>query len=139
MRTYNADSIAGSWSNELTIVVIAAPAAPVAQIDVISPRPKISWTSQDQQAYQVQMGTYDSGLQFGTAKSFKCPVYLPNGSTRMRVRVLNEYNLWSDWTEIIATITNVPGTAPVLAIEAGNKAQLSRAEHERAGEYWGSQ
>lgn len=136
VRTYNADSIAGSWSNELTIVVIAAPAAPVAQIDVISPRPKISWTSQDQQAYQVQMGTYDSGLQFGTAKSFKCPVYLPNGSTRMRVRVLNEYNLWSDWTEIIATITNVPGTAPVLAIEAGYDAKLSWAENESTGEYW---
>lgn len=136
VRTYNADGTAGSWSNELTIVVIAAPAAPVAQIDVISPRPKISWTSQDQQAYQVQMGTYDSGLQFGTAKSFKCPVYLPNGSTRMRVRVLNEYNLWSDWTEIIATITNVPGTAPVLAIEAGYDAQLSWAENESAGEYW---
>lgn len=136
VRTYNADGTAGSWSNELTIVVIAAPAAPAIQIDVVSPMPQISWTSQEQQAFQVQMGTYDSGLQFGTVKSYKCPVYLPDGSTRMRVRVLNEYNLWSDWTEAVATITNVPKTAPVLVITAGHDAQLTWESNETAAAYW---
>lgn len=136
VRTYNADSIAGSWSNELTIVVIAAPAAPVAQIDVISPRPKISWTSQDQQAYQVQMGTYDSGLQFGTAKTFKCPIYLQDGSTRLRVRVLNEYNLWSDWAEIIINIQNQPKTSITLNVIGGREAQLTWNYNEVYKEYW---
>lgn len=136
VRTYNADGTAGSWSNELTIVVIAAPAAPAIQIDVVSPMPQISWTSQEQQAFQVQMGIYDSGLQFGTVKSYKCPVYLPDGSTRMRVRVLNEYHLWSDWAEAVATITNVPKTAPVLVITAERDAQLAWESNETAAAYW---
>ena len=136
VRTYNADSASGEWSNALTVVVIAAPQAPSVQIDVVSPRPKISWTSQDQQAYQVQIGSYDSGLVFGTEKSFRCPVYLPNGSTRAHVRVLNEYNLWSVWSEVLFTIANIPGTEPVLTIDAGCDANLTWSSVTNAAAYW---
>ena len=136
VRTYNADGVAGTWSNALTVVVIAAPQMPNVQIDVVSPRPKVSWTSQDQQAFQVQMGSYDSGLVFGTAKTFQCPVYLPDGSTRARVRVLNEYNLWSAWREVIFSITYLPGTAPVLAVDAGCDARLTWSAAPDAIGYW---
>ena len=136
VRTYNADGVSGAWSNALTVVVIAAPKAPEVQIDVVSPRPRVSWTSQDQQAYQVQMGSYDSGLIFGTAKSFQCPAYLPDGSTRARVRVLNEYNLWSNWSEVIFTVANTPGTASVLNVDAGCDARLTWSAAPDAAGYW---
>ena len=136
VRTYNADMVAGEWSNELTIMVIGSPNAPSIQIDTISPRPKISWTSQEQQAYQVQMGDYDSKLQFGTAKTFKCPIYLQDGSTRLRVRVINEYNLWSDWAEIIINIQNQPKTSITLNVIGGREAQLTWNYNEVYKEYW---
>ncbi len=73
VRTYNSDGVAGTWSNALTVVVIAAPQMPNVQIDVVSPRPKVSWTSQDQQAFRVQMGSYDSGLVFRYGKDLPVP------------------------------------------------------------------
>lgn len=136
VRTYNATGTAGEWSNALTVVVIAAPAAPVSQVDAATPRPTVSWSSLDQQAYQVQIGNHDSGLQFGTAKVYKCPVFLPNGSTIARVRVLNEYNLWSEWAEVLFGITNVPDTAPTLSINAGCDAELAWGEVEDSVGYW---
>lgn len=124
-RAYNADSTAGSWTDATIFTVISSPLTPYFEV-TNSPRPTISWVSDEQQAFQVQMGGYDSGLVFGTAQSFKCPVYLPNGSTTVRVRVMNQYNLWSDWSGTQITIANTPGAAPpVLTVTAGADAQLT--------------
>ena len=124
-RAYNADSTAGNWSDPVPFIVIAAPAAPYYEV-TNSPRPTISWISDEQQAFQVQMGDYDSGMVYGTAQSFKCPVYLPNGTATVQVRVMNQYNLWSDWAGTQITIANSSGgTAPVLTVTAGTDAQLS--------------
>jgi len=123
-RSYNEDASPGDWSDSKQFIVVAAPEAPYYEV-TNTPRPTISWVSDEQQAFQVQMGDYDSGLVFGTAQSFKCPVYLPNGSTTVRVRVMNQYNLWSDWSGTQITIANTPGTAPVLTVTAGADAQLT--------------
>lgn len=124
-RAYNAESVAGDWTNPASFVVISSPQAPYYEV-TNTPRPTISWVSDEQQAFQVQMGDYDSGLVFGTDQSFKCPVYLPNGSATVRVRVMNQYNLWSDWSGTQITIANTPGAAsPVLTVTAGADAQLS--------------
>lgn len=124
-RAYNADSTAGSWTDATIFTVISSPQAPYYEV-TNTPRPTITWVSDEQQAFQVQMGDYDSGLVFGTAQSFKCPVYLPNGSATVRVRVMNQYNLWSDWSGTQITIANTPGDAPpVLTVTAGVDAQLS--------------
>jgi len=124
-RAYNADSTAGSWTDATIFTVISSPQAPYYEV-TNTPRPTITWVSDEQQAFQVQMGDYDSGLVFGTDQSFKCPVYLPNGSTTVRVRVMNAYNLWSDWSGTQITIANTPGDAPpVLTVTAGTDAQLS--------------
>lgn len=123
-RSYSPTSVAGDWSDPFMFTVIASPAAPYYTI-TNTPRPTISWTSDEQEAFQVQMGDYDSGLVFGRATSFKCPVYLPDGDATVRVRVMNAYNLWSDWSGTQITIANSPGTAPVLTVTAGTDAQLS--------------
>lgn len=124
-RAYNADSTAGSWTDATIFTVISSPLTPYFEV-TNTPRPTISWVSDEQQAFQVQMGDYDSGLVFGTDQSFKCPVYLPNGSAVVRVRVMNQYNLWSEWATTQITIANTPGAAsPVLTVTAGADAQLS--------------
>lgn len=123
-RAYNADSTAGSWTDATIFTVISSPQAPYYEV-TNTPRPTISWVSDEQQAFQVQMGDYDSGLIFGRAKSFKCPVYLPNGTANVQVRVMNEYNLWSPWSGTQITIANNPGAAPQLTVDAGAEAQLS--------------
>ena len=123
-RSYSPSVVAGDWSDPLPFTVIAPPADPYFEI-TNTPRPTISWVSDEQQAFQVQMGDYDSGLIFGRAKSFQCPVYLPDGETIVQVRVMNEYNLWSQWSGTQITIANNPGAAPQLTVDAGAEAQLS--------------
>ena len=126
VRAYNTDNVASEWSAPLSAVVIAAPTAPVVSVAVNSPRPTITWSSAGQQAYQVKVGTYDSGTVFGTAKSLKCHEYLIDGQTVASVRVMNSYGMWSPWGTAVFTIANTPGaTALALAVGAGRDAQLS--------------
>ncbi len=125
VRTYNQNSQAGDWSAPLSIVVIGAPTVTALQADGTSPRPVISWESADQQAFQVQIGSFDSGHIFGTAKTYRCPVYIPDGTTAVRVRVQNEYAFWSEWAEIFVNIANTPGVPAALTVYGSPAAQLS--------------
>lgn len=136
VRAYNQSGLPSQWSEPLSIVVIAAPQAPELAVNVISPRPAISWVANDQQAYEVRMGEYSSGLMYGVARSFKCPVYLPDGRAKIAVRVGNAYNLWSPWSEIEVDIANVPGSAPQLTVSAGQDALLSWSGADGAAGYW---
>lgn len=98
MRTYNADGIAGEWSDAAQIVVIAAPTAPSIQIKSTGPRPSISWQTSEQEAYQVELdGKLSGGTHYGTEKTWTSPAYLSDGSHTVRVRVQNQYGMWSDW------------------------------------------
>ena len=133
-RAYNADSSAGSWSDTKTFVVVAAPQPPYYSI-LANPRPTITWESDEQQAYQVQMGDYDSGVIYGTEKTFLCPEYLPNGERVIRVRVMNEFNMWSDWAGSTVTISNTPGTAPTLTATGGTEATLTWTSVSNATSY----
>ena len=119
VRTYNTDNVAGSWSDSVSNIVIAAPAIPSIAIDIMSPRPTVSWQSSEQQAYQIQFADlYDSGTQFGINKSFKSPVYLPDGQNVIRVRVQNAYGLWSDWGIANINVVNIPGESITLLANA---------------------
>lgn len=106
VRTYNADGTAGMWSDSATIVVQAAPAAPLITSVTATPRPEIAWQSSGQQAYQVAAGDYDSGAVFGTVKAHKIPMFLPDGSVSIRVRIQNEFGLWSKWAAVDSIVAN---------------------------------
>jgi len=136
VRGYNKSGLASAWSEPLSIVVIAAPQAPELSVNTVSPRPAVSWVVNDQQAYQVRMGDYDSGLVFGVARSFKCPVYLPDGRTRIAVRVGNAYNLWSAWSEMYIDIANAPRGTLTLRAAGGRDALLSWNAATGAAGYW---
>lgn len=127
VRTYNADGVGGTWSASATIVVQAAPAAPLITSVTATPRPEIAWQSSGQQAYQVTAGDYNSGHLYGTAKSFKVPVFLQDGPTDIAVRIQNSFGLWSSWARTSVTIANAsPGGEIALTTASANNAVTLR-------------
>ena len=126
VRTYNADGVAGEWSDAAQIVVIAAPTAPSIQIKSTGPRPSISWQTSEQEAYQVELDSVLSGgTHYGTEKTWTSPAYLADGSHTVRVRVQNQYGMWSDWGAAALPVTNTPGASITLAVQASSVADLS--------------
>lgn len=126
VRTYNADGIAGEWSDAAQIVVIAAPTAPSIQIKSTGPRPSISWQTSEQEAYQVELdGKLSGGTHYGTEKTWTSPAYLSDGSHTVRVRVQNQYGMWSDWGAAALPVTNTPGASITLSVQASSVADLS--------------
>ena len=126
VRTYNADGIPGEWSDAAQIVVIAAPTAPSIQIKSTGPRPSISWQTSEQEAYQVELdGKLSGGTHYGTDKTWTSPAYLADGSHTVRVRVQNQYGMWSDWGTAALPVTNTPGASITLTVQASSVADLS--------------
>ena len=126
VRTYNADGIAGAWSDAAQIVVIAAPTAPSIQIKSTGPRPSISWQTSEQEAYQVELdGKLSGGTHYGTDKTWTSPAYLADGSHTVRVRVQNQYGMWSNWGAAALPVTNTPGASITLSVQASSVANLS--------------
>ena len=126
VRTYNADGIAGDWSDAAQIVVIAAPTAPSIQIKSTGPRPSISWQTSEQEAYQVELdGKLSGGTHYGTDKTWISPAYLADGSHTVRVRVQNQYGMWSNWGAAALPVTNTPGASITLSVQASSVANLS--------------
>lgn len=125
VRTYNTDVAAGAWSEPVSVLVVAAPAAPSVSTTQ-TPRPLVSWQSSGQQGYQVRIpGAYDSGSIYGVEKAYKLPVILPDGEYAVEVRIVNEYGLWSEWSSATLTVANVAGTAVTLNAFADGHIYLS--------------
>lgn len=114
VRGYNTDGVAGPWSAPANIVVRQAPRTPSITRATMVPRPTITWQAEGQQAYQLQVGSWESGSVYGTAKSAQVPVFLPDGPAAVRLRVQNSFGLWSQWATTSVTIANKPGAAITL-------------------------
>lgn len=125
VRTYNADSVAGSWSDAVEFLVVAPPTTPTVLILNASPRPEIQWQTNEQEGYQVQLeGIYDQIL-FGPGKTWKCPQYLDDGTYTVRVRSQNRYGLWSPWGTATIVVSNEPGQEIELSVQFGYFAELN--------------
>lgn len=115
VRTYNADGTAGEWSDAAAFICIGAPAAPPVSVLSQSPRPRISWQSEEQLAYQIEIvGVWSSGTYYGTDKQWTAPLYLEDGNYVVRVRVQNAYALWSDWGSAALQIANASAASIAL-------------------------
>ena len=126
VRTYNTDNAAGAWSDAAEFICVGAPAAPAVSIKSQSPRPVIGWQSSEQLAYQVEIdGVYSSGTYYGTEKTWTAPMYLEDGEYIVRVRVQNEYAMWSPWGSAALQVANTAGPAINLTAEAGDTVRLS--------------
>lgn len=114
VRGYNSNDTAGPWSDPAAIVVRRAPDTPLITEVTTVPQPTVSWQVEGQQAYQLQVGGWDSGTVYGTEKSAQVPYALPNGTAQVRLRIQNSFGLWSDWATAEVTIANQPGE-PITA------------------------
>lgn len=123
-RAYNNDGTAGSWSGSKSFVVIAPPLPPSISV-TNTPRPTVAWASEEQQAYQVRIGSYLSDMIYGTESSFKCPIFLEDGNWNVGVRVMNSYNLWSEWASQDIVVSNTPGASLTVAATGGEDVELA--------------
>lgn len=126
VRTYNTDGTASAWSDKAEFIAINAPSAPSIVIQSTGPRPRITWQTSEQEAYQLTLSSgYASGTVYGTEKAWRSPVYLADGSYTVRVRVQNKYGMWSEWSAAALPISHTEGEAITLTVTAGHEATLT--------------
>ena len=126
VRTYNTDGTASAWSDKAEFIAINAPSAPSIVIQSTGPRPRITWQTTEQEAYQLTLSSgYASGTVYGTEKAWHSPVYLADGSYTVRVRVQNKYGMWSEWSAAALPISHTEGEAITLTATAGHEAALT--------------
>lgn len=124
VRAYNADSVAGSWSDPVSFVCMAAPPMPVVSATEV-PYATISWQSDGQQAYRVTVDGKSYGPYFGTKKSFDLPDYLSDGQHTATVEVQGSSGLWSHPGSVTFSVTNVPGDPVALTGKYSRDAALT--------------
>lgn len=125
VRTYNTDSVAGEWSSAAEFIVVTAPTTPSVSVTSTSPRPSIAWQTNEQQAYQLELSNgYKTGTVYGITQSWRSAAYLPDGSYTVRVRVQNQYGMWSEWAEAALPVSNTVGEAITLYVAAEYEATL---------------
>lgn len=128
VRTYNADNVAGEWSESAQIVLIGAPVPPAILALTAAPRAYVRWSSADQLGWRVTFSDadghlFDSGEQYGNAREYRADGFLSNGVAHYTVAVANEYG-WSV-TEGDFTVENTPGGTLMLnAQETGGETVL---------------
>lgn len=126
VRTYNTDGTASAWSDKAEFIAINAPSAPSIVIQSTGPRPRITWQTSEQEAYQLTLSSgYASGTVYGTEKAWRSPVYLADGSYTVRVRVQNKYGMWSEWYAAALPISHTEGEAITLTVTASHEAVLT--------------
>ena len=126
VRTYNTDNTASEWSDKAEFIAINAPSAPSIVIQSTGPRPRITWQTSEQEAYQLTLSSgYASGTVYGTEKAWRSPVYLADGRYTIRVRVQNKYGMWSEWSAAALPVSHTEGEAITLSVDAAHEAALS--------------
>lgn len=126
VRTYNTDGTPSEWSDKAEFIAINAPSAPSVVIQSTGPRPRITWQTTEQEAYQLTLSSgYASGTVYGTEKAWRSPVYLADGSYTIRVRVQNKYGMWSEWSAAALPVSHTEGEAITLSVNASHEAALT--------------
>lgn len=126
VRTYNTDGTPSEWSDKAEFIAINAPSAPSIVIQSTGPRPRITWQTTEQEAYQLTLSNgYASGTVYGTEKAWRSPVYLADGSYTIRVRVQNKYGMWSEWSAAALPVSHTEGEAITLSVDASHEAALT--------------
>lgn len=126
VRTYNTDGTPSEWSDKAEFIAINAPSAPSIVIQSTGPRPRITWQTTEQEAYQLTLSSgYASGTVYGTEKAWRSPLYLADGSYTVRVRVQNKYGMWSEWSAAALPVSHTEGEAITLSVDASHEAALT--------------
>lgn len=124
VRTYNEYDEVGPYSDIQSFYAIGAPAAPVLNaIPSNTARPVVTWSAFSQQVYQLQVLSgdtvvYDSGIVPGiNIRQHKIKAWLTDGEYTVRIRIKNEYDLWSEWGSASVTISTAKPAKPTLTAQ----------------------
>ncbi|HWQ29861.1 MAG TPA: hypothetical protein VN549_02635 [Negativicutes bacterium] len=125
VRTYSAAVLASEYSAQAAFVSAGKPNTPVVT-KPISPanvsRLVIEWTSSGQVAFEAQvlMGAntvWGSGETTSTALNIQVAIDLQDDTAyTARVRIKNQYNIWSDWATRVFTVDFDSPNVPVMDI-----------------------
>ncbi|EMS74037.1 DNRLRE domain-containing protein [Ruminiclostridium cellobioparum] len=121
--TYNRYGEASPESSVQVFTCIGAPSTPTITgiTNTNTPKPTITWNSDSQQVYQIQILqneniVYDTGnISSISTKTHTVAIFLMDGNYIARVRVKNEYDLYSEWANVNFTIdTPKPVKPPIV-------------------------
>lgn len=112
VRGYNTDDVAGEWSQQASIIVRAASKPPVISNVTTTPKVTITWQASGQQAFRLtaknSTETYESGIVFGTGKTFTIPHYWEDSELKIAISIENRFGVWSDEATTAVIIQNTP-------------------------------
>lgn len=124
VRAYNADGVAGNWSEAASFVSVTAPPAPTVAATAV-PFSAVSWQATGQQAFRITVDSTVYGPYFGTFKTWTVPDFLAGGEHTITVEVQGVYGLWSQPGSASFTVQNQPGDAVTLSGEFERDGVLS--------------
>lgn len=122
VRTYNNWNEVSPYSENRSFTVIGSP--PIPQIISVTnkSRPTINWQATGQHIYEIQI-LKDNKIILDTGsipsvsdRSFKLENYLEDGNYLVKLRILNEYNLYSPWAEKSFTISTIKPPKPIIDV-----------------------
>ncbi len=122
VRTCNEWTEVSPYSDTRSFTVIGSPAMPLITTITNTARPIVTWQSADQHIYELQVlkdnnVLYNSGKKPSTSeKAFKVPMFLDDGQYIARLRVANEYNLFSGVAEKAFIISTVKPQKPEIEL-----------------------
>lgn len=127
LRTRNQFNEWSPWSEIVSFNALGLPKAPVVNITPEGARPIVTWTATYQQVYQVQVLNsnneiiHDSGAIASLSnKTYKVPIFMENGTYTARVRIKNEFDLFSNWGTKAFTISTTglePFDATIYSVD----------------------
>ena len=125
IRTWNNYDEISPWSEVKSFYLIGRPATPVITDVSNRTKPTIKWTADTQQVYELdilqgQTLIYTSG-KIASLSTFEHFIdkYLANGSYKARLRVKNQYDLWSAYGERNFIINRDSPDAPIINVISG--------------------
>lgn len=130
VRTYNADDVAGEWSETAQFIAIGSPTTPAITVLDYSPRPEIRWETSEQTAYEISLDGVRE-IFYGPEKSWKSSAYLADGEHRITVRSQNQYGRWSEPGEAIINVLNQAGPEIILSAAGKTLAWKTVGEYDR--------
>lgn len=101
---YNIDDVAGDYVGS-SFIAYGAPEPPQVSATAV-PFSTISWQSEGQQAYEIDIDGTVYGVYFGEEKTFSPPDRLEDGEHTIRVRIAGTYYLWSEWRSTTIQVKN---------------------------------
>ena len=125
VRTYNNWDEVSPYSENRSFTVIGSPPLPLISSVSNSGRPTITWQSTNQHIYELQIFKnneviFDSGSIPSTSdRNFKLPIYLEDGNYFVKLRIANEYNLYSERAEKSFIISAVKPSKPTMTVYSG--------------------